>query len=299
MKVAKGLAILSFFSILLGSCFDPPEFPDSPEIVFEDIVFRDGGGNSRPDTLVLYIEFKDGNGDLGLDPQDNFFNEDPYHYGDFFQTNNGQLIRINSFVGGLTEVINGVTTTRQVNVLDIDDATLGKLAFPRLRKQPQYATVLPEFSCADYEPKEFIISADDVAVLDNFSTIRDTVYEGTQKFYLVFDSLYFEQNPNHYNITVDFLVKTDPNNPDPSLRFTEFDWRKEFCTTFDGRFPELSKTSTALDGTLIYAMESRGFKILFGDKILKLRIQIRDQELNASNIVESGEFTLNSIRKGS
>ncbi len=112
------------------------------------------------------------------------------------------------------------------------------------------------------------------------------------------DTFYFQLNPNHYNIFVDFLVK----NADGT--FTEFNWLTEFnypgCgLTFDGRFPILSDLNhkTPLDGTIKYGMVSTGFLVLFSIKTLKLRITIQDRAFNKSNVVETKEFTLQSIKK--
>jgi hypothetical protein len=128
-------------------------------------------------------------------------------------------------------------------------------------------------------------------VLDQFSIIEDTLTGEEGTYLRVRDTLYIESNPNHYNIEVDFLVKNGAG-------FDEFDWRaNNLCTTFDGRFPVLADNDNALDGTLKYNMESRGFKPFFGSKTLKLRIQIKDRNLNLSNVIETGEFTLESIRK--
>jgi hypothetical protein len=171
----------------------------------------------------------------------------------------------------------------------------GKLAFPRTRKDPAYAASLPLYNCQEYEYREFLIEANDHEALDDISDIEDTLSApgpGGAQYYLVRDTLYLQPNPNHYNIEVDFLVKDNTNN------FVEYDWRKERCTTFDGRFPFLSEDEgAALDGTLRYTMESRGFKFLFGGKTMKLRIQITDRLLHKSNVVESGEFTLDGIRR--
>ena len=110
---------------------------------------------------------------------------------------------------------------------------------------------------------------------------------------VVQDTVYFELNPDHHNIEVDFLVK----NPDGS--FTEFDWTKEFfypnCgVTFDGRFPILyeDRPGSPLEGTIRYGMGSSGFRILFSLKTIKLRVQIKDRALHRSNIIETPEFTL-------
>jgi hypothetical protein len=293
MKVVKGLAILSFFSILFGSCFDPPEFPDVPEIVFEDIVFCDVSDNSKPDSLILYIKFKDGDGDLGLDAQSAEFASKPYHYADFFQNLDGDFTEVEVTAGQLT----GPGGTQFIDVFDIGDPLAGDLVFPRTRNNPAYTNLLPPYSCVDYEYREFIIHSSDTAVLDKLSKRVDTLKNESGTFYMIRDTLYLRSNPDHYNIEVDFLVKEDPNNPDPDKRFTEYDWRKERCSTFDGRFPFLSETNSALDGSLKYTMESRGFKILFGGKTMKLRIQIKDRALHRSNVIETPEFTLEGIRK--
>lgn len=110
---------------------------------------------------------------------------------------------------------------------------------------------------------------------------------------IVKDTLYFQLNPNYYNITVDFFVKNFDGT------YTEFDWTKEFdypgCGgTFDGRFPILfkDKPGSPLEGTIKYGMGSTGFKALFSNKPLKLRIQIKDRALNKSQIIETPDFTL-------
>lgn len=107
------------------------------------------------------------------------------------------------------------------------------------------------------------------------------------------DTLYFEINPDHYNIEVDFLVKNPTNGT-----FEEFDWTKEFnypnCgISFDGRFPILFKDrpGSPLEGTIKYGMGSLGFKALFSIKTLKLRVLIKDRALNQSNVIETPEFT--------
>ena len=282
MKFLKGLAILSFFTIVLGSCFDPPEFPVVPEIVFDDIRFIDAPSASDADTLLLKLRFKDGDGDLGLDPQDPQYSMDPFQYANYFQTTgNGQVNKITTYPATVRGQNN---TTSIIDILEIADPNLGQLAFPRTRNNPAYSS-LPEFSCLDYEYKEFIIAASDVAVLDDVSSIRDTLSGETEMFYLVRDTLLIEINPDHYNIEVDFLVKEGST-------FTEFDWRKEFCTTFDGRFDLMLEDPRAIDGTLSYNMTSTGFKILFGGKTIKLSVKIRDRARNESNVIETREFII-------
>ncbi len=107
------------------------------------------------------------------------------------------------------------------------------------------------------------------------------------------DTLYFELNPDHYNMEVDFLVKNPVNGS-----FEEFDWSTAFdypfCGgTFDGRFPILFKDrpGSPLEGVIRYGMGSTGFKVLFSTKTLKLRVKIKDRALHVSNEIETREFT--------
>lgn len=238
MKLISGFLIAIVIGLGLLSCFDPPEYPLTPEIEYQNLVFVDVPDASEPDSLLLFIKFRDGDGNLGLQPnetgcylagQDTIcFNEKNY----FFSLKDGHYL----------------------NYKD-------KRTNPNFSDLPDY---VKPFDCINWE-----------IVYDNAGQPQDT--------------LYFELNENHYNIFVDFLVK----QPDGS--FEEFDWREEFCTTYDGRFPILAKekdlsSATPLEGTLRYAMLSTGFKFQFSIKTLKLRVQIQDRLLNKSNVIETPEF---------
>jgi hypothetical protein len=291
MKIGKGLALLVIAAIF-GSCFDPPEFPNVPEIAFEGIEFYDGAST---DSLVLSISFKDGDGDLGLSGEDPLYISSPYDNPLFYQTTgNGKMIPIHKDVYILQE---GDT----LNLLNIENPNAGDLVFPRTRKQPGY-DFLPVFvppGCPDYEfqlESRLYIEQADSAVLDKFVDIIDTLRFTNATFYEILDTLYVTTNPEHYNIEVDFLVK-DPNSTHPDHPgFTEFDWREEYCVTFDGRFPVLSDSESALEGTLRYSMNSTGFLSIFGlDTPLMLRVQIKDRARNQSNVIFTKVFTLQQI----
>ncbi len=110
------------------------------------------------------------------------------------------------------------------------------------------------------------------------------------------DTILVEINENHYNYFVRFYPKKNG-------QYTEFDWRDApYFQTFDGRFPLLNRDISdgqlkerPLEGTLRYGMTSSGWLFLFRDS-LKISIQIQDRALHKSNIVESPDFTLESIR---
>ena len=83
MLKSKILYILcSFMILILGACYNPPEFPLEPTISFNDIQFKEGL-NSQ-DSLIVSIKFQDGDGDLGLDA-----NEIGQPYNDVYYINIG------------------------------------------------------------------------------------------------------------------------------------------------------------------------------------------------------------------
>lgn len=233
MHLIRGFALFVIILIGVSACFNPPEFPIQPQIEFESVQYKEYGTgfDSELDSIILLIKFKDGDGDLGLDPSET----SPPFNNKFYFIANGDFI-----------------------------------TYETKRTNPDYDT-LPAF----VKPYNCI----------NWEEYKE---DGVVK-----DTLYFQLNPDYYNITVEFLIK----NADGS--FTEFDWQEAFnypfCGgTFNGRFPILfkDKPGAPLEGTIRYGMGSIAFTAIFSIKTLKLRIQIKDRALNRSNIVESNEFTL-------
>lgn len=300
-----GAFLLAFSAI---SCFDQPNFPATPEIVYNDLEFREVGGFSDPDSLVLKISFKDGDGDLGInkivttDGQaiDNI--NDPFHDSNFFLFDGTGVPKAIGTQTFYTDTLqNGIAEFVPLKIFNAGEVT-GKLL--TRKNQANYGD-LPPFNvakkeCLDYTLQNLFVFKDDWRIIDNSYYIKDTLRDafGNDFIYLK-DTVYFETNPNHYNIEVDFFVK-DPTvgNSETTLPgFREFDWRKEFCTTYDGRFSRLSDTDTPLDGILTYSMASTGFRTVFSVKTLKLRISIKDRALNVSNVILTPEFTLDGIKR--
>jgi hypothetical protein len=301
MKLINGLAIF-FIMACFASCFDPPEFPTVPKISFVRAEFIDDPTTAF-DSLVIYIDFKDGDGDLGIDGENPDYISYPYNNTNYFQENNGSFDTLHT--------ISASSPTDQYDILDIPDPKKGKLVMFRTRKNPLYSGKLPStFHCSSYEiladrpapnkpvtGRKLLIDKADYAALDAKVKIIDTLSSQTTEFYQIKDTVYFALNPNHYNIEVDFLVKDPASSHPDHPGYTEFDWFKGFCQTFDGRFPFLADRESSLEGELSYAMISTGFLASFSVKTLKLRIQIKDRTLNKSNVIESDDFTLDQIRK--
>lgn len=295
MKGIRGLFLLCFLAISLSSCFDPPEFNDTPEISFDKIQFKEVEGAGTNDSLILYLHFKDGDGDLGLDPDDPFYSQ-------YSVSSNGEVHPFHPTYYYLTDGAcstgtcdTTMLTTSQVfdrdgvpyNLLNTKGAA-GKLVTNKTRTQPGY-TYLPAYTvnnCEFYSEDRVLVPA---AVADASYNILDTLKDQSNNlYYLIQDPLLYQKNPNHYNIEVKFFV----NGP---TGFTEFNWSK-LCYQYDGRFPLLNSQSSALEGTIRYGMANPSFLPLFSVKSLRLEVRIKDRSLNVSNRVSTPQFTLDQIR---
>ena len=287
MKAAKGLLL---FGISMGvtACFDPPEFPITPEIDFEGIYFREAKAVGQRDSLVLTISFRDGNGDLGLSATDVSHIDPPYHDLNYYlATPDGDTIALKK----KTEYL------ELPQFVDVPPSATGKLVTVRTPEDPLFANLIPPFidaqaSCTYYTYTYVYVNEPDIDIFDETYNV-DTVlrYNGIPDIYVLLDTFYYKKNPNYANIDVEFWVKEGSG-------YKLFDWEKEFCTiSFNQRFPVLSDKEGPLEGSLQYAMVTSGMKTLFSIKTLKLRIRIRDRDLNISNVIETPEFTLDKIKR--
>ncbi len=66
VKILSNIALVALLGLAATSCYKAPEFANEPEISFNNIVFSKGTEELEPDSLILTINFKDGDGDLGL-----------------------------------------------------------------------------------------------------------------------------------------------------------------------------------------------------------------------------------------
>ena len=286
MKVIKGLVLVCFLAISISACFDPPEFQNTPEISFDKIQFKEVPGAGTNDSLILYINFKDGDGDLGIDPDDPEFASSPYHSSYYYLTTPGCSAGQCDTTKVSTQIVDG--PEGEPFVLLNSNGINGKLVTNKTRAQAGY-TYLPSYStnnCEFYSEDRILVPE---AAADASYNILDTLYDQSNKKYLVIQQpLLYTKNPNHYNIEVKFLVFESGN-------FVEFNWSK-LCYQYDGRFPLLSSQSSALEGTIRYGMGNPSYLALFSVKDLKLEIKIRDRALNVSNKIATPAFRLDGIR---
>lgn len=236
---------------LLIGCVRPPDLPDTPKISFEKVEFEilnEGDPLFEENVLRLSFNIEDGNGDLGLDGNENF---PPY----------------NPFFVKLDE--NG-------NFIHFGD-------------RPND----PSFTCLDY------------AVEDRENT--DLNGDGD-----LLDTLLIDFNQNQFNIEVSFFVKKQGQFQEVEMRALPPGSPNEntLCgLSFDGRFPCLSsddnpcsfikENERPIEGIITYDMNSGLFLPIFRTDTIKLSFKVRDRALNESNLAESSEFTLQSIKVSS
>ncbi len=243
MKHIIALIIFSF----LFSCIEDNNVSDIPSISYESLEFKKSDNSFNQDSLIITINFIDGDGNLGLSNDENNY---PYH----------------PFNAIIDQEFNWIT-------LGSNNVTP-----PLYIYEPNGVYYLysnednrPSYNCEDY-------------IIDTVNT--------TNKL----DTFYIQKNENNKNIFIEFYKKE--NN-----EFVLIDWKRIFdeeygCgIDFNSRFPPLniSNSSQLLSGKLRYGMVSYGFEMILKNDIFKLKIHIKDRELNTSNIIETPEVTLEEI----
>lgn len=243
MKHIIALIIFSF----LFSCIEDNNVSDIPSISYESLEFKKSDNSFNQDSLIITINFIDGDGNLGLSNDENNYPYHPYN------------AIIDQEFNWITLGSNNVTPP-----LYIYEPNGVYYLYSNEDNRPSY-------NCEDY-------------IIDTVNT--------TNKL----DTFYIQKNENNKNIFIEFYKKE--NN-----EFVLIDWKRIFdeeygCgIDFNSRFPPLniSNSSQLLSGKLRYGMVSYGFEMILKNDVFKLKIHIKDRELNTSNIIETPEVTLEEI----
>ena len=243
MKHIIAMIIFSF----LFSCIEDNNVSDTPSISYESLEFKKSDNSFNQDSLIITINFIDGDGNLGLSNDENNYPYHPYN------------AIIDQEFNWITLGSNNVTPP-----LYIYEPNGVYYLYSNEDNRPSY-------NCEDY-------------IIDTVNT--------TNKL----DTFYIQKNENNKNIFIEFYKKE--NN-----EFVLIDWKRIFdeeygCgIDFNSRFPPLniSNSSQLLSGKLRYGMVSYGFEMILKNDVFKLKIHIKDRELNTSNIIETPEVTLEEI----
>ena len=265
----RRLVLMVFCSVGIASCFDPPEYPDIPEIIFKSLNFVSvpalPSGEVTPDSLILVLRFKDGDGNLGLSPNETAppFNDRWYYFKTTPDTARA-LSMCKEYVKNHQNKCFKFDLTQVQHYVNYDD-----------RAQAPYDTL-----------KDFVKPYNCI----NWDVVRDATGK-------VVEQVYFTLNPHYSNIFVEFQTKT--GGPNDASAYVPFSW-SDFLTYpscevqgFNGRFPLLQEpgtTGSPLEGEIRYSMPSPFFKIIFGSKTLRLKVFIEDRALNKSNVIYTNDF---------
>jgi hypothetical protein len=305
MKIIKGFAIFLVLSIFIicGSCVSEPEFSVIPKISFKSYRFVVTPKVEDADTLFLELDFKDGDGDLGLPSNNPDYSSTPFNDINFFLEQNGTLQEIGYSIQFLSEV-------KTISpVIDVPDNANGILVTLTTRDNPDYTATLPAYEfpylrtaylydtiyVREKDQRIFFKDNDGVEEDSLYYTPVDTIHGNGETYFALLETFYFKPNEDFSNIDVTFEL---PSNA-TSSGFEDFDWTKTdaVISPFNERFPVLGD-SGPLEGTLTYAMSYTGFLDDFGpNNLFRLKIQIKDRARHRSNVVTTGLTTLNELTK--
>ncbi len=306
MRFARFIAcsILILLSMTLNSCFRPNDFDEVPRITFQSLIFKEVAGNI-PDSLILTIDFQDGDGDLGLIES---FNLPPVHEYDFIIDANNQFVTLNGegfeppfdrvFLGSRR----GSDGNPQLLLFDEDfDEFFSDFDNRPLDFDCQFYVVdsIEAFWGAPFPPYRLDIFDFDCLNSNeqNPCVVRDTLLDanGRVLFQTKLDTFFIAKNEKNRNIFVDFFRKQ-------SGGYEFIDWTRVFSeigcgTDFNARFPIFApdRVGKSLEGTIRYGMQSEGFRLVLRNDTFKIQVRIIDESFNSSNTVESPDLTLQQI----
>jgi hypothetical protein len=282
---------------------DKVQYTIEPQLDFVSVNFKAGASAPTPlDTIAITFRYRDGDSDIGLTEADRETPYDPYL---FLLERDGTLIIAGS--ERIEAPYNGRTTSF---IKIVRGPFTGKLVTLDARENPAFSNAIPPleypYTCLNYRAGDVLVSAEDTEILNDSHVVSDSLIIDDTKYYILAESdnvLYSRRNENTLNLYIDFLVEANDG------AFSEFDFTRDLpskiCTPgFDTRLPLLAafppgRHATPLftfnilsekEGEITYAMTSSGFRDLFANKNLKLRVSVRDRALHGSNEIETTVF---------
>jgi len=243
-----------------GSCFEPPEFSNTPTIEVKEVRGKEVAGASTRDSLIVTVNFRDGDGDIGLDGGEN---GPPYNQFWFF---------LKSPRGTCEPGVQAPCTM----ISYIDESNLDDYITYSLRRTTLGYDTLPAF-VAPYNCTNYYVLTDN-----------------SGQSVITLDTLYSQLNPRRNNFFMELLVK----NGADFIKY-DFSFPYPICEVngLDGRLPILAKDGNfdeklPLEGSITYKVTSPSFYSTLRNKTLKVRVRIMDRAGNISNEDFSEEFTL-------
>ncbi len=175
MRAAK-LLFSIFILILVSSCFEQDEFPDTPRIEFESIDYIETAGL---DSLILSFSFEDGDGDLGLNDDVNDLLA-PYQIYSVIVDNNDSVVFIN------TNTVELPLYRAPVFIATLDNGQIVRIVFTEEKVLFSETDNRPAYDCENYE------------LVDS-----DTAYVARNDFYHNFHVQFMQKRNGNYT-EIDF-----------------------------------------------------------------------------------------------
>lgn len=296
----KGGKILVALMILWVGCGKEPDYSVVPEIALTNngLKFIDSPESGDADTLRISLRFTDGDGDLGLDEGADIDGEYAQKFYKIYyaEYSTGQLYSSPYSLNRWTQQRGGYSANTAVTFqkrfwISTADANV---------RMPGTSPLWREFFVLNYKAKRTVAALQSFPeFVKPYNCTKWDVETYKVDNVDVKDTLSVEFNPYYYNIFIEFYTK----NPDGTFSFfdpgTYFTYPSCNTDLFSGRFPILaadSKNPVPLNGIINYSIPSIAFIFFFGNKALKLKIYILDRSRHKSNVVETPEFTLQSIK---
>ncbi|SMD32146.1 hypothetical protein SAMN04488029_0487 [Reichenbachiella faecimaris] len=274
-KISTGtISLIIVLSSLLYTCQEPDPFPTTPHIEFNNLEYVEIEENGVADSLILYFDFEDGDGDLGLPSDDNYY---PVHDYYIIADENTNPITISSTLPTDQYLLTPGYFKNAARAI-------GQNEYFRPFGDPYSA--MPDYECEYFESVYINEELKDIIELADIGSEIPTGY--------VLDTVLVYRNPNRYNFYIDFFRKRGTEYE--VLNISRPD-ENGCIIPFNGRFPllDVENIGGSLEGTIKYSMPSLGFRVTIRNDEFKLRFHILDHHFNKSNIVETGDVTLDQL----
>ncbi|HEV8515815.1 MAG TPA: hypothetical protein VGQ59_21185 [Cyclobacteriaceae bacterium] len=253
-QTKNSIAILVLMGIV-GGCFKPDN-SITPQIQFQSVEFKHGSPTSA-DVLTISINFKDGDGDLGINGDETEIAVSPAESKD--------ISTPIYYYYQLSQSAIWYPTHKSNETLKNGYEYVNYASYRKIHSSP--FDTLPALTCKNWE-------------------LRQTPA----------DTLYIQQNPYANNIFVYLYTKSQNGSYtyfDPTNLYSFGD--RCVNNFFHGRFQVLSLNlgkKSPLEGTITYNIQSSALYSLLNGKTAKLKIYILDRAFHKSNLVESADFVI-------
>lgn len=90
MKLIRNLSLAVLLMCMVEACLSPPDYPIAPQISYSSIYYSKPSTPGKQDSIVLSINFTDGDGDLGLN--DSFITDTTFAFQLYYYNSQGAIL---------------------------------------------------------------------------------------------------------------------------------------------------------------------------------------------------------------